>query len=89
MQVRQLDESEVWISRVGLGGFELGPELTREPDVAGAVEVIAAARDVGMNWVDTSEAYIETRNEALVGAALERMAASDLIVTTKVAPESS
>ena len=61
-------------TRVGLGGYELGPEPDEEPDVPNAVRVIDAAIDGGVNWLDTSENYLGTRNEALIGAALARIA---------------
>ena len=73
------------ISPVGLGGFELGPEPGDEPDLDGAVRVLEIAQTEGINWIDTSENYLETRNEALIGAALER-AGGELLVATKVAP---
>jgi myo-inositol catabolism protein IolS len=41
----------------------------------------------GVNWVDTSENYLATANESLIGHALERVA-GDLLVASKVAPGS-
>ncbi len=73
METRTLGKSGVSVSRVGLGGFELGPEVGEEPDVDRAVGVIEAALDAGINWLDTSENYLDTRNESLIGAALRRI----------------
>jgi aryl-alcohol dehydrogenase-like predicted oxidoreductase len=75
----------VLVSPVGLGGFELGPEPGEEPDVDRATHVIETALAAGVNWLDTSENYLATRNEALLGAALGRIA-GDVLVATKVAP---
>lgn len=85
MDVRPLGGSGVSVSRVGLGGIELGPATGEDLDVDRAVEVIAAAIDAGVNWVDTSENYLETRNESLIGAALTGLDPS-FLVATKVAP---
>lgn len=73
------------ISRMGLGGYELGPEPDEQPDVARAVRVIETALENGINWLDTSENYLETRNEELIGAALARVS-DELLVATKAAP---
>jgi aryl-alcohol dehydrogenase-like predicted oxidoreductase len=65
--LRPLGSSGVSISRVGLGSLELGPDTGEEPNVDRAVHVIETAVDAGLNWLDTSENYLETRNESLIG----------------------
>ncbi len=77
--------SAVAISRIGLGGYELGPEPGEEPDAARAARVVAAAIDCGVNWLDTSENYLATRNEEVIGEALQRVG-EDFLVASKVAP---
>ena len=73
------------VSAVGLGGFELGPEPGEEPRVDRAVAVIETALAEGINWLDTSENYLDTRNESLIGAALARIS-GNFLVSTKAAP---
>ena len=68
IEYRPVGSTGVEISRVGLGGYELGPEPEEDPDVARAARVIATAIDSGVNWLDTSENYLATRNEAAIGA---------------------
>jgi aryl-alcohol dehydrogenase-like predicted oxidoreductase len=85
MEHRPLGLSGVEVSRVGLGGYELGPEPDEDPDVARAARVIATAIECGVNWLDTSEGYLETRNEAVIGAAL-RHVPDGFLVASKVAP---
>jgi aryl-alcohol dehydrogenase-like predicted oxidoreductase len=75
----------VSVSSVGLGGFELGPSEGEEPDVDRATRVIETALESGVNWLDTSENYLHTRNESLIGAALGRVH-GEILVATKVAP---
>ena len=70
MHVAPLGESGVALSRIGLGGIELGPDDGEPPDVDRAAGVIAAATASGVNWIDTSENYIATANESLIGSAL-------------------
>jgi myo-inositol catabolism protein IolS len=85
MQFRPIGRSGVSLSRVGLGGYELGPEPDEEPDADRAVRVIETAIDSGVNWLDTSENYLEMRNETVIGAALARVG-GDFLVASKVAP---
>lgn len=88
MKSRLISRSGVWVSTVGLGGFELGPETAKEPDVDRAVLVIETALAEGINWLDTSENYLETRNESLIGTALG-MIRSEFLVASKVAPRAA
>ena len=85
MELRELGSSGVTITRVGLGGYELGPEPDEEPDVARAARVIETAIASGINWLDTSENYLESRNESVIGASLARID-GDFLVASKVAP---
>ena len=72
MESRPLGSSGVVLSRVGLGGFELGPEPGDEPDVDRAVHVIETAIEAGVNWLDTSDG-IRTIAERL-GASVAQVA---------------
>jgi aryl-alcohol dehydrogenase-like predicted oxidoreductase len=83
---QQVGASGVMVSRVGLGGYELGPEPHEEPDAVRAAEVIAVAIECGVNWLDTSENYLATRNEELIGAALAKVADESFLLASKVAP---
>jgi myo-inositol catabolism protein IolS len=85
MQNRSVGSSGVQISRIGLGGYELGPEPDEEPDIARATTVIRTAIECGVNWLDTSENYLATHNEEVIGEALQRIG-SDFLVASKVAP---
>jgi aryl-alcohol dehydrogenase-like predicted oxidoreductase len=88
MESRPIGQSGVSVSTVGLGGIELGPEVGEEPDVDRAVSVIAAALEAGVTWIDTSENYLATRNESVIGAALRRIH-GEVLVATKVAPSAA
>jgi aryl-alcohol dehydrogenase-like predicted oxidoreductase len=73
MDTRPIGAAGVHLSRIGLGGYELGPEPHEAPDVDRAVGVIETSIAAGVNWLDTSENYLETRNETLIGAAFDRL----------------
>lgn len=88
MESCPVGRSGVSVSTVGLGGFELGPETGKDPDVARAAEVIQVARDAGVDWLDTSENYMDTRNESLIGAALQRVG-GEFLIATKAAPSAA
>jgi aryl-alcohol dehydrogenase-like predicted oxidoreductase len=83
--LRPIGDSGVALSRIGIGGYELGPEPGESPDVDRAVSLIDTALESGVNWLDTSENYLETRNESVIGAALRRTG-DRLLIASKVAP---
>jgi aryl-alcohol dehydrogenase-like predicted oxidoreductase len=56
-----------------------------ESEVSRATAVLRAVEEAGVNWVDTSENYFDTGNEAVIGVALREMPDS-LLVCSKVAP---
>lgn len=85
IQRRSVGSSDVEISQIGLGGYQLGPEPDEEPDVARATRVIRAAIECGINWIDTSENYLATQNEKVIGAGLEAVD-GEFLVASKVAP---
>jgi aryl-alcohol dehydrogenase-like predicted oxidoreductase len=85
MRHEPVGPSGVELSCIGLGGYELGPEPDETADVGRAARVIGAAIECGVNWVDTSENYLATDNEELIGAALARVG-DDFLVASKVAP---
>ncbi len=85
MKTCPIGRSGVSVSPVGLGGFERGPYSGEEPDVSRAAAVINAALESGVNWLDTSENYLDTHNETLIGAALAQ-SRDEVVVASKVAP---
>jgi aryl-alcohol dehydrogenase-like predicted oxidoreductase len=87
MELVQLAGSGVSLSAIGLGGVEFGPEDNGAADAGHVARVLDTAAANGINWVDTSENYYATRNEALIGEALTK-ATSDVMIATKVAPGS-
>src|SRR6476469_6172019 len=85
MALRAVGRTGLSLSAVGLGGVELGPFVGTQPDVRNAVNVINAAFDAGINWLDTSENYLDSQNETLIGEALVH-GPEGMLVSTKVSP---
>ena len=69
MQYRRLDRSSVMISAIGLGCMGMsefyGPRNDQE-----SIEVIHRALELGLNFLDTADAYGMGHNEELVGNAI-------------------
>ncbi len=85
IHTRPIGASGLSVSVVGLGGYELGPEPGEDPDVDRAETVIRIALEAGVDWLDTSENYLDTNNEALIGRALGRID-DDCLIASKAAP---
>jgi aryl-alcohol dehydrogenase-like predicted oxidoreductase len=79
--VRKVDIGGEWFSVVGLGGFEFGDD----PGWPGARDVLLAAIEAGVDWIDTAEEYYDRKNETVVAAAL-RDVGQPMKISSKVAP---
>jgi aryl-alcohol dehydrogenase-like predicted oxidoreductase len=68
MQRRRLGGHEV--SAVGLGCATMTP-FYDEPDEAAAIETLHRAREIGVDSLDSSDAYGQGRNEELIAGAVK------------------
>lgn len=73
MEYRQLGNTGVRISAVGLGAMPLS--LDNRPSEQDAIKVIHRALDLGVNFIDTADAYCidesdKHHNEKLIAKAL-------------------
>ncbi|NIJ87139.1 aryl-alcohol dehydrogenase-like predicted oxidoreductase [Xanthomonas arboricola] len=82
MQTRQLGNSGLWVSALGLGcmglSYGYGPATARKE----AVALLHAAVERGVTFFDTAEAYGPFANEALLGEALAAHR-DQLVIATK------
>jgi aryl-alcohol dehydrogenase-like predicted oxidoreductase len=67
MERRKLGALEV--SAIGLGCMSMTP-IYGEPEPADAIETLHRAAELGVDFIDTSDAYGQGKNEELVGRAL-------------------
>ena len=70
MKYRRLGSTELTVSVVGVGTWQFGGEWGRTYDQAEADAMLDAARDCGINLVDTAECYGDHLSEELVGRAI-------------------
>jgi aryl-alcohol dehydrogenase-like predicted oxidoreductase len=76
--MRFLGKTGVKVSRVALGAMSFGGDT----DEAMAAQMWRAARDAGVNLVDTADVYNEGRSEEIVGR-LMRGERDDIVLATK------
>jgi aryl-alcohol dehydrogenase-like predicted oxidoreductase len=69
------------LSRIGLGTWAMGGEgwfaSIGAQEVGASLEVVAAANQCGVNWIDTAPAYGLGRSEELIGRALRHLPESE------------
>jgi len=74
LQTRQLGNSDMHISPIGLGTWALGGDRGRynwgPQDDLDSMGAIRTALDLGINWIDTAPIYGMGRSEEVVGRAL-------------------
>jgi aryl-alcohol dehydrogenase-like predicted oxidoreductase len=76
---RKLGSSGLKVSAIGLGTNQFGSKV----DQQAAVEIVHAAIDLGINFIDTADVYQGGRSEEAIGAALKDRR-SQAIIATKV-----
>jgi aryl-alcohol dehydrogenase-like predicted oxidoreductase len=79
VEYRQLGTAGVRVSAIGLGTNQFGGKV----DQRGVNEIIAAALDQGVNFIDTADVYTKSRSEETLGVALKGRW-SDVVLATKV-----
>lgn len=68
MQYRQLGKAGVRVSVIGLGTNQFGSEMLPQEKVN---DVLDAAIDLGINFIDTADMYQKGRSETVLGNALK------------------
>src|ERR1700748_1396701 len=66
MQYRQLGLSALKVSQISLGTMMFGGPT----DEAASKRIIAKAREAGVNFIDTADAYSNGNSEVVVGRAI-------------------
>lgn len=84
MQTRNLGNTELELTTVGLGTWAMGGPWQfgwGPQDDDEAIAAIIKALDMGINWIDTAPAYGLGHSEELIGQALRRTSAKPFIAT--------
>ena len=71
MLYRRLGKTDLKVSVVGVGTWQLGGAWGKEFALPEVKEMFAAAKDCGINLIDTAECYGDHTSERLIGEALE------------------
>jgi aryl-alcohol dehydrogenase-like predicted oxidoreductase len=75
MKTRRLGQSEMSITRIGIGAWAIGGGQWEfawgAQDDAQSVATIRAGLDLGINWIDTAAVYGLGHSESVVGRAVE------------------
>lgn len=82
MKYRTLGKSNLRVSVIGLGTWQLGGEWGKNFTQSEVDAMIRRAKDLGINLIDTAECYGDHLSESLIGPAIQRDRA-DWIVATK------
>jgi methylglyoxal reductase len=82
MQTRQLGQSGIEASIIGLGTWGMGGWMWGGTDEAAAIKAIHAAIDAGVNLIDTAPAYGLGLSEEIVGKAI-RGRRNQVVLATK------
>ncbi|MBS4217243.1 aldo/keto reductase [Bacillus sp. FJAT-49711] len=77
MEKRQLGNSDLRVSKIGLGCMSIGTEVNT------AQKIIETALEAGINYFDTADLYDRGMNEEIVGNTLSSRR-EDVIIATKV-----
>lgn len=82
----EIDESGLKVSPLGIGTWQAAAEEWGEDvDEIKSRKAIIKAYEMGVNFVDTAEAYSGGDSERVVGSALEDIDREEMVVATKVA----
>lgn len=83
MEHRELGPTGAHVSVIGIGTWQMGGDWgTVEEDVA--LQVLEAALEAGVTFVDTADVYGDGRSERIVGRFLRDHPDSGLVVATKM-----
>src|SRR6266481_7354484 len=88
MEFANIADTELTVSRVGLGTWAIGGWMWGGTDDEESIATIRAAVERGLNLIDTAPAYGFGRSEEIVGRAIaEGQLRSRVVIATKVGLE--
>jgi len=83
VKYRRLGKTGLKVSVIGVGTWQFGGEWGATFNEAQAADILSAARDQGINLIDTAECYGDHESERLIGSFLKKDGRAGWIVATK------
>lgn len=83
MNIRQFNDTNIKVSEIGLGCWQLGGADWGNVDDQRALDILNAAADAGVTFLDTADVYGTGRSETLIGRFLKERR-GDFFVATKL-----
>ena len=87
MQCRQLGNTELYFTTIGLGTWAIGGGDWKfgwgPQDPNEAVDGLLAGLELGINWIDTAPVYGNGASERLVGQVLQQVTRENVMIATK------
>lgn len=88
MKYRKLGRTDILLSEVGLGTWELSGNSWGKKPESRYMEVLHSAIDHGVNFIDTALEYGNGSSERVIGKALSNLASGkEIVICTKVPPK--
>ncbi len=84
MKYRSFGRSGEQVSEIGLGCWQLSGNAWGDLDEKNALDILSAAADAGVNFLDTADVYGTGRSESLIGKFLKSRPAADFFIATKL-----
>jgi len=84
MTYKQLGQTDMMVSPVGIGGCVVGGVYPDKGDLEEIMKCVEVAVQSGINYVDTSPFYGEGKSEEVLGLALRRVPRHTYYIGTKV-----
>jgi len=79
-----LGQSELSVSPIAFGTWQLSPRFWGEQSKSDAMAAMKTAFDSGINFFDTAEAYGDGYAETVLGEAIQDLPRDELVIATKV-----
>jgi aryl-alcohol dehydrogenase-like predicted oxidoreductase len=83
MKYRILGQTGLRVSVIGIGTWQFGGEWGKDFTPREAAEILNAAKEAGINLIDTAECYGDHLSEALIGQYLANDRREDWVIATK------